>query len=76
MLVEMEDNPMVVFDTNHAEKQGRLAMREQILADVRDRIATLTHSINVADHKKTEKIALQVTRRAFQVLCERIEQME
>jgi hypothetical protein len=66
----------VITIRSGATKQARLDMRNEILADLRDRVATLTHSINVADHEPTEKIALQVTRRAFQVAIERIEQMK
>lgn len=67
--------PTNVILLGAAAKQARRDMRDEILAEVRDRIATLTHSIDNVDHGKTEKIALQVTRRAFQVLCERIEAM-
>lgn len=58
---------MVVFDTAHAEKQGRIAMRDEIVADLDKRIAVLSESIASGKHTKSNKIALQVTQRALQV---------
>ncbi len=61
---------MVVYDTVHAEIQGRTAMRDEIVADLDKRIAILSESIASGKHWPAHKIALQVAQRVLQVARE------
>jgi hypothetical protein len=58
---------MVIFDTAHAEKAGRIAMRDAIVRDLDNRIATIAESLKTAKHATQERIALQVLQRGLQV---------
>ncbi len=47
--------------------EGRVSMRDEIVADLDSRIALLSQSIAGAAHSKSNKIALQVAQRVLQV---------
>ncbi len=51
----------------HFVKEGRAAMRDEILADLDSRIALLSESIANSKHTKANKLTLQVTQRVLQV---------
>jgi len=49
---------------------GRIKMRDEIVADLDNRIAILSESIASGKHTKANKLTLQVTQRALQVARE------